>query len=255
MGAGIITNYELQIEDSALARIQQNNVGNAVPGVPYGDMRKIGGIPMEMMERGTISEMALEGQKRGMSYGQYVAARYYPVTVVQVLPDGGEIVRSAALPPIVPGWEKARERMRRRVGDGVCRSSKPQKKPKAGRQCVVCGEILGRYQRKYCGDGCRVKLMEAQGRNDKSYKLAKRVEKPCAVCGKLMREVLPSQKYCGQQCRSIGSHRKQREWAAAHPEEKKERYCRVCGIRIEGSAYKYCPNCAVVERNRDRHKR
>lgn len=210
---------------------------------------------MSEMERGTISEMALEGQKRGMSYGQYVAARFYPVTVVQVLPDGGEIVRSAALPPIVPGWEKARERMRRRVGDGVCRSSKPQKKPKAGRKCVVCGESLGPYQRKYCADGCRIKHMEAQGRNDKGYKKTQRVDKPCAICGKLMRGVLPTQKYCGPQCRLLGNHRKQREWAAANPPEKKERYCQVCGIRIEDGGYKYCPNCYVAVRNRDRHKR
>ena len=209
---------------------------------------------MEKMERGTISEMALEGRKRGMSYGQYVAARYYPVTVEEKLPDGAVILRTAALPPVVPGWEKARERMRRRSVDGPVRSNRP-KKEKSGRKCVVCGEILGPYQRKYCGDGCRVKLMEAQGRNDKGYKKALREDKPCAVCGKLMREVLPSQKYCGGKCRDIGNYRKQREWAAAHPEEKKERYCRVCGIRIEGSGYKYCPNCAVVERNRDRHRR
>ena len=211
---------------------------------------------MSEMERGTISEMDLEGQKRGMSYGQYVAARYYPVTILEKLPDGAVILRTAALPPIVPGWEKARERMRRRVGDGACRSSKPQKKAKPGRLCVVCGKPLGPYQRKYCGDGCRVKGLEDKGRNENGYKPAKRVDRPCAVCGKLMRGVLEQQKYCGPQCRMLGNYRKQREWAAANPPEKKERYCQVCGIRIpDGGGYKYCPNCVVVERNRDRHRR
>lgn len=218
--------------------------------------KKIGGSPMEEMERGTISELALEGQKRDMSYGQYVAARYYPVTVVEKLPDGGEIVRSAALPPIVPGWERVKDRFLRRVGDGPVKRSGAQKKPKPGRKCVVCGEVLGPYQRKYCGDGCRVKGLEDKGRNENGYKPAKRVDRPCAVCGKLMRGVLEQQKYCGPQCRMLGNYRKQREWAAANPPEKKERYCQVCGIRIpDGGGYKYCPNCVVVERNRDRHRR
>lgn len=212
---------------------------------------------MNEMERGTISELALEGQKRGMSYGQYVAARFYPVTVEQKLPDGAVILRRAALPPIVPGWEQVQARMRRRAGDGICRSNKPQKKTKPGRQCVVCGEALGPYQRKYCCDGCRAKSLAARGCNDKGYKKAPRVDKPCAVCGKMMRAVLPTQKYCGPMCRGIGNARKQREWLTDHPTEKQDRYCRNCGIRIEGLGRKYCPNCAGAERarrNRERNR-
>ena len=209
---------------------------------------------MNEMVRDSISELALEGQKRGLSYGQYVAARFYPVTVVEELPDGGKIVRSAALPPIVPGWEKARERMRRRSVDGPVRSNQP-KKEKPGRQCVVCGEPLGRYQRKYCGDGCRVKSMAAQGRSPKGYQKAPRVDKPCEVCGKLMQGVLSTQKYCCRQCRDIGNYRKQREWIAANPPEKKDRYCQVCGIRIEDGGYKYCSKCVVVERERHNRER
>lgn len=209
---------------------------------------------MNEMVRDSISELALEGAKRGMSYGQYVAARYYPVTVAERLPDGAVILRTAALPPMVPGWEKARERMRRRGVDGPVKNNRP-KKEKAPRLCVVCGEPLGRYQRKYCGDGCRVKGVAAQGRRANGYKKAPRVDRPCAVCGKLMRGVLKQQKYCGPMCRSIGSGNLQRAWHTAHPEEKKERYCQVCGIRIEGSAYKYCPNCVVAERARQNRER
>lgn len=197
---------------------------------------------MEEMERGTISALALEGQQRRMSYGQYVAARFYPVTVVEELPDGGEIVRRAALPPIVPGWEQARERMRRRSVDGPVRSNQP-KKEKPGRKCVVCGEALGRYQRKYCGTGCQAKSMAAQGRSAKGYRKVTRVDKSCEVCGQLMQGVLPTQKYCCRRCREIGNYRKQREWLAAHPVEPEARYCRVCGIRIEDNGSKYCPNC------------
>ena len=197
---------------------------------------------MEEMERGTISEMGLEGKKRGMSYGQYVAARYYPVMIVEKLPDGGQLVRRAALPPVVRGWEEAIDRHRRRSVDGPVRSNRP-KKEKPGRKCVVCGEPLGQYQRKYCGDGCRVKKLQAEGRGSKGYKKAPRVDRPCAVCGKLMRGVLEQTRYCGPQCRMIGNYRRQREWQAAHPVEPEVRYCRVCGIRIEDNGYKYCPNC------------
>ena len=197
---------------------------------------------MEEMERGSISEMALEGKKRGLSYGQYVAARYYPVMIVEKLPDGGQLVRRAALPPVVPGWEEAIDRHRRRSVDGPVRSNRP-KKEKPGRKCVVCGEPLGQYPRKYCGDRCRVQKLQAEGRGSKGYKKAPRVDRPCDVCGKLMRGVLKQTRYCGPQCRIIGNNRRQREWQAAHPVEPEVRYCRVCGIRIEDNGYKYCPNC------------
>ena len=226
--------------------------GHPLPGRGdwRGDMRKNGGIPMNEMERGTISELALEGQKRGMSYGQYVAARFYPVTVVQVLPDGGEIVRSAALPPIVPGWEKARERMRRRGVDGPIRTNKPKKEKPL---CVVCGKELGPYQRKYCSEECREEAKRERPAPASVYLPVMREDKPCAICGRMMHQATRNQRYCSEECQRLGTAKKSREWAAAHRQEPEKRYCQLCGGALEGRQRKYCPSCAKAERAR-RHR-
>lgn len=197
---------------------------------------------MNEMVRDSISELDLEGQKRGMSYGQYVAARFYPVTVVEELPDGGKIVRSAALPPVVPGWEEEFDRRRRRSVDGPVKTNRPRK-GKPARLCVVCGGELGPNQRRYCSDDCRVQKMMAEGRSEKGYMLVTRVDKTCIVCGKPMQGVLGLQKYCSPKCRNQNKYRAMRGWREANPTEREPRYCQVCGIRIEDGGHKYCRNC------------
>ena len=61
-----------------------------------------------VMERGSIGPVNAEARARGMSYGQYVGAVYYPVVIVEVLPDGGEIQRTAAVPEAVAPVEALR---------------------------------------------------------------------------------------------------------------------------------------------------
>lgn len=193
-----------------------------------------------MMERGSIAQVNSEARARGLSYGQYVAAVYYPVVIVEVLPDGGEIQRTAAAPEAVT-VEPVAVRPDERKGQ--------QKKPvskKEGRKCVICGGLLSQYQRKYCSDECdRVAAKERyDSKARKAYvSTAKREDRPCAVCGKLMVQVLGGKKYCSEECKRLGTRAVQRAYRAAH-EEPKERYCQNCGIRIEGAKRKYCGNCA-----------
>ena len=82
---------------------------------------------MNTMARDSIGAMALEGLKRGMSYGQYVAARYYPVRICQVQADGNTILRSAAVPEVLPDWEETVARHRRRSVAGQVRRSRAKK--------------------------------------------------------------------------------------------------------------------------------
>lgn len=194
-----------------------------------------------VMERGSIAPVNAEARARGMSYGQYVGAAYYPVVIVEVLPDGSEIRRTAAVPEAVDGAAVT-------VAPAV-RKAGPEKKPvskKAGRKCVICGGELSQYQRKYCSDECdRVAAKERYAsKAQKAYvSTAKREDRPCAVCGKLMVQVLGNKKYCSDECNRLGTRALQREYRE-RTAPKQERYCQICGIRIEGAERKYCRNCA-----------
>lgn len=209
---------------------------------------------MNEMERGTICEMDLQGRIRGMSYGQYVAAKYYPVTVVEELPGGGEIVRRAALPEVLPGYEETAARIR--SADAPARP----KKPKRERLCAVCGSSLPEGKKKYCSEECKEEAAEDRKRRRRAAGIpAERVDKPCTVCGRIMRQVLKAHVYCSPECRRLGNNRRQREWNARNASAPKApRHCRICGTAIEGGGYKYCPDCAAAEnarRNRERWKR
>lgn len=194
-----------------------------------------------VMERGNIARVEAEARARRMSYGQYVGARYYPVVIVEVLPDGGEIQQTAAVPEAVDGAAVTVAPAARKAG--------PEKKPvskKAGRKCVVCGGELSQYQRKYCSEECdRVAAKERYAsKARKAYvSTAKREDRPCAVCGKLMVQVVGNKKYCSAECDRLGTRALQREYRE-RTAPKQERFCQICGIRIEGERRKYCGNCA-----------
>lgn len=200
-----------------------------------------------MMERGSIAPVNAEGRARGMSYGEYVAAVYYPVVIVEVQADGKEIRRTAAVPEAVAGAAVTVAQEVRKAG--------PEKKPvnkKAGRKCVICGGELSRYQRKYCSDECgQVAAKERYDSKERKLYIstAKREDRACAVCGKLMVQVAGNKKYCSAECNRVGTRDLQKAYRAAN-EEPKERYCQICGIRIEGTRWKYCDNCAGAESER-----
>ncbi len=190
--------------------------------------------------------MALAARRCGMSYGQYVAARYYPVIIVEELPDGGKIERRAAMPE--------------GIGDGTAaepmvRKAEPVRKKKPERLCVVCGHPLRGNYRKYCSEECRegVEKVRKNETAKKWYKPVERMDKPCAICGRVMAGTTENRKYCGALCRKLGAASVQKAWRMANPEAKPERYCEICGVRLEGLARKYCPNCsgaAHKERNK-----
>ncbi len=212
---------------------------------------------MSMMERGTISEQAVQGRMRGMSYGQYVAARFYPVTVERPLPDGGVIRREQALPPLLPGAEELAAACCNRGTAGSERAAK-RKKEVVRRYCVVCGGLLRGNYRKYCSEECREAAKKERAVPPVSRATAVREDKPCAVCGAVMYGAVRGKRYCGPECRKVGTARLQREYREAHPEPRKPRFCRICGVRIEGSGLKYCSGCTKAEtarRNRERFKK
>lgn len=192
-----------------------------------------------VMERGSIAQVNAEARARGMNYGQYVGAAYYPVVIVEVLPDGKEIRRTAAVPePLTPGEAVQ-----------VVQEPPPRRKPvakKAGRKCVICGGELGPYQRKYCGDECSMKAVQERydSKGRKSYvSTARREDRPCAVCGKLMVQVVGNKKYCSTECNRLGVRARNKAYWEQN-KEVKERYCQICGIRLGKFQRKYCENCA-----------
>ena len=188
------------------------------------------------MERGSIPLVNGQARARGLSYGQYVAAAYYPVVIVEVLADGSKIRRTAAVP-------EAAEPVAT-----VAAAQEVRKKPvskKEGRKCVICGGELGPYQRKYCGDDCSRKA--AKERYDSAERkpyvsTAKREDRACAVCGKLMVQVVGQKKYCSAECNRLGVQALRKDHRERN-KEVKERYCQICGIRIRGNRWKYCDNC------------
>ena len=204
------------------------------------------------MERNSIAEVNAAARSRRMSYGQYVGAAYYPVTIVQVMPDGSRILRTAPVPEPVMAERPV----------GV--TEKPRKerpaKPKKERQCVVCGKVLGRYQRKYCSDDCCRKATQkryAEKERKPYVSTALREDRPCAVCGKMMIQVTRQKKYCSVICNAAGTVANQRRYREANFQA---RYCQICGERIEGQGIKYCASCAEYDRKRrrreyDRNKR
>lgn len=188
------------------------------------------------MERNSIAPVNAQARARGMSYGQYVGAVYYPVVIVEVQSDGKEIRRTAAVPEAV------------QIVAPVAAAQEPRKKPvskKEGRKCVICGGELGRYQRKYCSDECSRKAVKERydSQERKPYvSTAKREDRPCAVCGKLMVQVMAQKKYCSAACNRLGVQALLKDYRERN-KEVKERYCQICGIRIGGAGWKYCDNC------------
>ena len=223
---------------------------------------------MNEMARDSIGEMALEGLKRGMSYGQYVAARYYPVRIHQVQADGSTILRSAAVPEVLPGWEETVARRRSRCVDGKGRRRRakkpePQQAEKAatGRKCAVCGAELGSGQRLYCGEVCKKKASSQRYYQRKKAGLVKlpprveRVTRECGVCGKSFETAMPMQKYCGAECSKRAQYAGNKLRWLAELEQRPKKHRIACGVELEGRAQKYCPTCAKAERARYQRER
>ena len=172
--------------------------------------------------------------------------------LLQVMPDGSRILRAAPVPEPVMAERPV----------GVTEKPRKEKaaKPKKERQCVVCGKVLGRYQRKYCSDGCEDKVKKERYKaapRGPYVSTAVREDRPCAVCGKMMLQVTQGKKYCCPDCRAEGLRQGQRRYREANFQA---RYCQICGERIEGQGIKYCASCAEYDRKRrrreyDRNKR
>lgn len=223
---------------------------------------------MNEMARGSIGAMALEGLKRGMSYGQYVAARYYPVRICQVQADGSTILRSAAMPEVLPGWEETVARRRSRCVDGKVRRSrakkpKPEKAEQAatGRKCAVCGAELGSGQRLYCGEVCKKKASSQRYYQRKKAGLVKlpprveRVTRECGVCGRSFETAMPHQKYCGAECSERARYVGNKLRWLAELEQRPKKHCIACGVELVGRQIKYCTVCADRERARQNRER
>ena len=202
------------------------------------------------MERNSTAEVNAAARSRRMSYGQYVGAAYYPVTILQVMPDGSRILRTAPVPEPVMA--------ERPLGvDPVERPRKEKKpaKPKVERKCVVCGKVLARYQRKYCSDGCedQVKKERYKAAPRGPYvSTAVREDRSCAICGKMMIQATRDRKYCSPDCKAEGVRRKQREYQKKNAVA---RYCTVCGDEIQGLGRIYCTKCARAGYRRKSQKR
>lgn len=237
------------------------------------------------MERGSIDEMALEGRKRRMSYGQFVAARYYPVEIVELAPDGAKTVRSAPLPPVVLSGAEIIAQGRSRSVSGPVRSERPRKERPCvvcgrlliGNQrkycsdectrkahddgkakvCTVCGEPLGLGQMRYCSQACRYEAQKARQKDNRKYIPVDLPDRPCKVCGKMMHRPMRHQNYCGPDCKAVATREIQKAYREANREAPKVRICKVCGGEITGKGIKYCTSCAAAEgarRNRERQR-
>ena len=190
------------------------------------------------MERGSIPQVNAEARSRRMCYGEYVGAAYYPVTIVQVMPGGGRILRTAPVPEPVT----AERPLGADPVEQLQKEKKPEK-PKKERQCVVCGRVLGRYQRKCCSDGCadQVKKERYKAAPREPYvSTTVREDRPCAICGRVMTQVTRGKKYCSPDCKAEAGRRQQREYQKKNAVA---RYCTMCGDEIQGLGRIYCPKC------------
>ena len=198
------------------------------------------------MDRDSIPQMNALGRARGMSYGEYVAAAYYPVVILEELPGGEQVERWASLPHAQGAPEMPAEPRRR-----------PEKKPVSkapGRKCAVCGAELKPNQRKFCSDECKTKEGKRRyyERNRYKYVAAERSDKPCAVCGNLMTGAIRGKKYCSEACRRTAQLQIQAEHRRARAKQRPPRYCQLCGVQVEGAVRKYCPNCSGVDEEQKR---
>ena len=63
---------------------------------------------------------------------------------------------------------------------------------------------------------------------------------------------MAQKKYCSTACNRLGAQALNKAYREQN-REVKERYCQICGIRIEGTRWKYCDNCAGA--GSEEHKR
>lgn len=87
------------------------------------------------------------------------------------------------------------------------------------------------------------------------------VEKPCAVCGKVVQMRAVSDKYC-RECAEVEHKRRNSIYRKNYYEKhvtpmSKTLKCEICGMTTERKAarQKYCPECAAKEKARRQHER
>lgn len=213
----------------------------------------------ERMERDSIPLQKARARARGMSYGQYVAARYYPVVIVEPVAGGEHIVHRAAVPEVLPG---RREPVQRNGGaDRSGGAEDPAQKEGTGRKCAVCGVELEEGKRTYCGEVCKKK---AASQRYNQRKKAGQIKLPpklvlepreCAVCGQRFEPVTRHQKYCGQACSLRALREGNRLRWVAEKELKPKKRCIACGAELSGRQIKYCAGCSIREKNRQNRER
>lgn len=213
----------------------------------------------ESMERDSIPLQKARAAARGMSYGQYVAARYYPVVIVEPVAGGEPIVHRAAVPEVLPG---RREPGRRNGGaDRSGGAEEPEQKKRTGRKCAVCGGEMDPGKKLYCSEECKKKASSKryyQRKKDGLVKLPPRmpvVEKECAVCGRKFRTAMRHQKYCGSECSDRATKNGNRLRWMAEKEQMPKRQCIACGAELSGRQIKYCAGCSIKEKNRQNRER
>ena len=188
-----------------------------------------------------------------------MAARYYPVVIVEPVAGGEPIVHRAAVPEVLPG---RREPGRRNGGaDRSGGAEGPAQKKRTGRKCAVCGGELEEGQRLYCGEACRKKAAHQRYRQRKKagqIKLPPRVvyeRRVCAVCGRDFEPVNRHQKYCCKECGMRALHEGNRKRWENEKLQQPKKHCIACGAELSGRQIKYCAGCAIAERNRKNRER
>lgn len=88
--------------------------------------------------------------------------------------------------------------------------------------CLICGNKLGNYKKKYCSFVCK---NEADKRSRRS-----KIKNFCKFCGKKIDEF--TRKYCSADCK-----RKFENWKKR---VKKENFCIICGNKFDNFRAKYC---------------
>ena len=213
----------------------------------------------ERMERGSIPLQKARARARGMSYGQYVAAAYYPVVIVEPVAGGELIVHRAAVPEVLPG---RREPGRRKVGaDRSGGAADPAQKEGTGRKCAVCGGSLEEGQRTYCGEVCKKKAASQryyQRKKAGKIKLPPRVvyeRRVCAVCAQEFEPVQKHQRYCCKACSQRALHEGNRQRWEKEKLQQPKKHCIACGAELVGRQIKYCAGCSIKEKNRQNRER
>ena len=130
-----------------------------------------------------------------------------------------------------------------------------QQKKRKHTECVVCGEPLPKYKRKFCSAKCKY---IATGPRQNKYALHHIGDtKICPVCGKEFVFKGTSHTYCSQDCFIIAVRRRQRQRqhdrSFIHHHLGDTVKCKCCGADyiLEFRSQKYCEDCRSKKKDYD----